>query len=329
MGSNGFISDGIDPDSGPINEPFFFRIIYSDAEDHPPDAGYPKIEIYLDGLGIPGNPFTMSEADINDTIFSDGKEYVFQKSFTNTGNYSHKFIAFDKYLKPAEGQPLDLSFLPVVYLTDNPELAWVNLEGYKTKGVFPDKAFYFYDFIYKVLYKDRNNDPPAKGYPKIHIFKDGLEIEGSPFPMREWNEKELNYTDGKIYYFSRKFKEPGIYSYSFESYDSNYYEAFGEPVNLKYGPEVVFPENTQIFAAPNPVKLNEHKNVHFLNIPRGSELKIYAIDGSIVFSTTVLKGYYIWNLRTNSNASVASGIYIYTITTKDKTVITRKLAIIK
>ncbi|MDD3627957.1 MAG: hypothetical protein PHV06_11655, partial [bacterium] len=286
-GNEGFTENGIDPDNGAVSEKFKFRIIYSDPDNHAPETGYPKIEIFKDGIGLPGNPFIMSEVDVNDNLFSDGKEFLFNKSFSNTGNYSHKFIAFDSYHKAAEGPGTTETSLPIVYFNDNPELTWLLENGYNSDGVNPDKALYIYEFLYKINYYDKNNDQPAEGYPKVHILKDGKEIKGSPFSMTEADENDSIFSDGKIYCFKKKFDREAQYSYFFESFDYKLYEAIGDPVYIKLGPEVIFPETSEIIVAPNPVRLCERNKAQFLNIPPGSELNIYTIDGSKIFSIII------------------------------------------
>jgi hypothetical protein len=67
-------NDGIDPDSGDTTTEFTYKIIYTDSQNDAPSAGYPKIYIGdHDGYFS----YVMTEDDIFDTDYTDGKTYNF------------------------------------------------------------------------------------------------------------------------------------------------------------------------------------------------------------------------------------------------------------
>jgi plastocyanin len=66
--------NGVDPDTGDTRNNYTFKVIYTDAQDDPPAAGYPVIFIG-DNDGYYG--YSMTEEDPLDTLYSDGKTYYF------------------------------------------------------------------------------------------------------------------------------------------------------------------------------------------------------------------------------------------------------------
>jgi len=84
---------------------------------------------------------------------------------------------------------------------------------------------------------------------------------------------------------------------------------------------------------PNPVKTSLSNSMSFFNLMTGSKLKIYSIDGRIVFETTVtdenLSHEFIWNLKNNENKSVATGVYIFVAIDESGKTQKKKIAIIR
>jgi hypothetical protein len=100
----GFISDGISPDIGPQNcRNFEYRIEYMDPNNDPPLSN-PSVHILDNGIESPGSPFTMSEVDPTDVIYSDGKIYTYITQLSDAGSvYSYYFEAKDIWNTPAGG----------------------------------------------------------------------------------------------------------------------------------------------------------------------------------------------------------------------------------
>jgi len=121
---------------------------------------------------------------------------------------------------------------------NSPTLSWTGETGYETDGVEPDSGLSSTNFEFRIKYSDIDNDPPKSGYPKVHILKDGSEILGSPFTMEEVDPSDTNYSDGKLYRYSKTLYA-GNYSYYFEAKDINDLNATGEPTTTKIGPTVI------------------------------------------------------------------------------------------
>jgi len=118
-----------------------------------------------------------------------------------------------------------------------PTLTWTGEIGYESDGVNPDTLNEHEIATFKVKYIDKDNDPPANGYPKIYIYKDGYSISGSPFTMSEANSD--SFAAGRIYLFEIDSLVSGDgYSYKFEAKDVNDLLAFGEATNEQVGPYI-------------------------------------------------------------------------------------------
>jgi hypothetical protein len=82
--------NGVDPDSGNTTTDFTFEVIYTDAQNDVPSAGYPMIFIG-DNDGYFG--YTMSEDDPLDTDLTDGKLYYFATGLGSAEDLRYFFEA--------------------------------------------------------------------------------------------------------------------------------------------------------------------------------------------------------------------------------------------
>ena len=133
-----------------------------------------------------------------------------------------------------------------------PSLSWTGETGYESDGLEPESGTTTTSFEYRIKYTDSDNNPPQEGYPKLHILKGGQDIEGSPFSMSETNPQDTDYTDGKLYHFTKQNLTPGSdYTYYFEAEDAQGASAMGEPTSPKAGPEVIDTTVSLTLTAPN------------------------------------------------------------------------------
>src|SRR3970282_1342682 len=103
----------------------------------------------------------------------------------------------------------------------SPWLTPASGQGGTTSGVGPSNGTTTTPFTYSVLYTDPDNDPPLDGYPAVHVFRDGVEIPGSPFPMSAADPTDTNYADGVLFQASVVLPERSpSYTYFFSAYDS-------------------------------------------------------------------------------------------------------------
>ncbi|MCE5228592.1 Ig-like domain-containing protein [bacterium] len=88
-----FVEQGHWPNSGTSDTSFDFRAKYFDADNDPPQAGYPRVRIMRGGFEIPGSPFTMTAVD--SASYLVGRKYQLLKKLTAATDYSYQFIAMD------------------------------------------------------------------------------------------------------------------------------------------------------------------------------------------------------------------------------------------
>ena len=212
-GANGYTSDYVEPDYGDTSTTFVYRAIYTDIDNDPPAAGYPKIHISKDGTEIGGSPFAMTAADGTDTIYSDGKAYFYSCQFSTKAAFSYCLEAYDMWLTscvtPSYSGPS---------LNHPPALSWTGEAGYTNGGIIPSTGAPSTDnFCFRVCYSDLDNDEPKSGYPRLHVLKGGADIAGSPFTMSCETDAPIS---GSKYYYNGKFNDAGNdYTYYFEAYD--------------------------------------------------------------------------------------------------------------
>ncbi|MFC2154694.1 hypothetical protein ACFLRC_04365, partial [Candidatus Altiarchaeota archaeon] len=73
------------PTTGEITTQFNFSVVYTDADDEPPSS----INVSIDGTG-----YGMSEADVGDIIYTDGKTYFYNTTLS-PGSHLYRFQASD------------------------------------------------------------------------------------------------------------------------------------------------------------------------------------------------------------------------------------------
>ncbi|MCK4404114.1 MAG: VCBS repeat-containing protein, partial [candidate division Zixibacteria bacterium] len=113
----GYLTDGVSPDTGLEGTIFTFRVVYSDAYNLPPQSGYPKVNIDLNGDGDfedeNEGSFTMGVVDV-DTNYVDGREYLYNATLPVSSNCQYSFSAKNSYGLDAVGEPTDLKEGPVI-----------------------------------------------------------------------------------------------------------------------------------------------------------------------------------------------------------------------
>ncbi|UCG68882.1 MAG: hypothetical protein JSV09_13995 [Thermoplasmata archaeon] len=269
-GQPGYVSDGIDPDTGNTSTVFEYRIKYSDADNNTPESGYPLVYIEKPcGVPYPGSPYTMNFLSWVGAEF----DYVAGAIYNRLYNFLNPATDYAYYFNVTDGiewatGPPTVPCLdgPVVNpLNTPPVLEWTNEPGYGGDGVHPDFGTTADYFEYRINYSDADNDPPASGYPELHIDKPCGEAWGAlPFEMEEKDPADTNYVDGKIYYFITQLVPAGSdYAYYFLAKDVNDALATGDPtIPCANGPLVDpasvldGPPNLEVHRNPPHVDLN-------------------------------------------------------------------------
>ena len=238
-GETNYINDGLNPEAGYQDTDFVYRVKYIDEDNDAPASGYPKLHIRKAGTEIAGSPFAMNEVNSEDTTYSDGKLYTYTRSRLAPGtDYTYYFEAKDIWDGVATGDPTSAVNAPDV-TNRTPTLSWTGEANYTSDGLNPESGYPNTDFVYRVNYTDQDNDGPASGYPKVHIWKGGAPIDGSPFAMNEVNSGNTTYSDGKLYTYTRSRLAPGTdYTYYFEAKDIWDGVATGDPTSVVDAPDI-------------------------------------------------------------------------------------------
>ncbi len=106
---------------------FVYKVKYTDPDNDPPGAGYPKL--YVTNAGIAA---AMQEQDPADKNYSAGKIYTYATQLSPGANYGYYFVAQDSNTAPATGVPTDITPGPVV--VDAPTLSY-QLSNHFSAGI--------------------------------------------------------------------------------------------------------------------------------------------------------------------------------------------------
>jgi hypothetical protein len=191
---------------------FTYVVNFTDPDNFPPLY----IRVVIDEVS-----YDMLPADLNDTIYTDGKYYEYKTKLTS-GTHKYYFECFDGY-----------SFIKTTtYL--GPEVLPPNHSPILYDGsVKPETGNTTTIFTYTVVYLDFDNEPPAK----VEVIIDELAYEMLPQAVMD---ATYIYSEGVIYQYETKLKE-GMHKYRFIAYDIRGAHADGD-VNEHSGP-IVLPAN--------------------------------------------------------------------------------------
>jgi hypothetical protein len=105
------LTDGtVAPESGPTGTSFTYRVTYTDQDNHRPLSRHPLLHVFKAAQPIAGSPFVMQAANLADTRYTDGKEYFYQLTLADSGDYTYFFQASDTLGVDATGpatRPID------------------------------------------------------------------------------------------------------------------------------------------------------------------------------------------------------------------------------
>lgn len=189
----GYTTDGVNPDTGTVNDNFTFKVIYTDPNN---DTPY-YINLYVaDGTSMTGNenPITLtidnSAADptLRNGDFTDGEQY----SITTTlspGPHVHAFKARDNISQTVS----ELNYAGPTLDNSLPTLSY-SVESAFSDGVNPNSSAATVNYKYKVVYTDAENTPPVS----IEVYIVGL----GNYTMSKDSGQDNDYTNGEQYFFT-------------------------------------------------------------------------------------------------------------------------------
>jgi hypothetical protein len=224
-GTAGYTTDGVNPDSGNSLTTFEFRVQYTDLDNDAPQ--FVQLFIQRDGLWMGGSPFAMQST--GDTSYDDGADFTYSLRLAANSTYKYFFWAGNAG-GDASGPPTVLKSGPVVS-DQPPTLSWVGVPGYVSDGVEPGLA---QPNSTPIIYQVRYTGVVPAQYVRVHILRDGAEVDSSPQDMATVDTTPF---DGAVYTLQRTLPRSRGYSYYFEAFNGQN-AATGPPTTAAPGPIV-------------------------------------------------------------------------------------------
>ncbi|UCF07812.1 MAG: DUF2341 domain-containing protein [Thermoplasmata archaeon] len=190
------LSPGVNPLSGMNTTYFNFTASYYDIDNDPPT------NFTLNLTGPSGGTFDLLEVDPSDTDYSDGKEYYYNTTLSN-GAYSFHFAASDS---PGLWYETSEINAPMVGIS-NPILT--------NSEVVPISGYTDTWFNFTVDY----SHPFNKGPDRTTLNLTGP--SGGTFDLTEVDPSDLDYTDGKLFYYNVTGLAVGSYTFHFAANDTD------------------------------------------------------------------------------------------------------------
>jgi len=181
VGTEGLISDGVEPDSGAGKSTFTFRVSYSDLNNDSPSPI--KVWVDLDDSNTYDDTnshgetekFAMVETEVTDTNFANGKIYTKSLAIAKDGDgvLNYRFYAKDGGGLDATGEPTADSTLTVT--NNSPVLTWTEEAYFESDGVHPNVGGNGADYQFRVTYTDAEGGcPPDPSNGDIQVVVAGI-----------------------------------------------------------------------------------------------------------------------------------------------------------
>lgn len=129
-----YFDDGVDPNGGTAGTPFTYRIVYTQAYDLAPAAGYPKVHIDGSAGGTPMTLDLLAPPELQDGNFSNGEQYSYTTSALAAQGAPHTY-----YFDVSDGTnivrtPPSGSLSGPVVSGSTPTLSFTNETGYTLRS---------------------------------------------------------------------------------------------------------------------------------------------------------------------------------------------------
>jgi len=220
-GEMNYTADGANPDSGPGDPGFTFRIKYADANNDAPAYVRLRIDRNDDGDFIDSGETVVMDPDVpGDTSYWNGVLYhtdalILNKAGDNVLSY---------YFEVSDGSLVATGPAQRTVTVANavPTLPWTGEAGYTEDGVDPNSGqLNWTNFEFRIKYKDTDGEAPVGGV-KLHIDKndDGDYLDaGEVVTMNDMGDP--SYILGKRYSHTTTldYGVDGLISYYFEATD--------------------------------------------------------------------------------------------------------------
>ena len=261
-----------------------------------------------------------------DTNCIDGKIYTnsLQVHYAGDGKINYKFYFKDKWGIKAIGEPTNNHTFTI---NNAPVLEYIGTGEYIDKGVNKTSGKSGDEFVFKIRYRDIDNQSPAVYQLWIDLNDDGnYDGSGEKIDMEEVDTNDTVYSNGKEYRKALKinYAGDGVLNYRFyftDGIDVATGEATEErsisiekPEGL--GESLVADNLGDVIAGPIPFSLSEGGSFRFERLTANAVVKIYTILGELVRTLRESDGdgRLEWDLKNSAGVQVGVGVYICEIT---------------
>ena len=201
-GEAGFAEDAVSPDQASGGSSFEFRVDYADANGVPPTF----MEVWIDAndnrayeefekhamVQLSGLTGTFDDGD-----FSNGERYSYPAQLYRAGDgvINYRFFAVAG-ASVATGAPMLTQ--QVMVDNDAPLLVWPGDNNFENDGVHPDKGASSGSFLFRVKYKDVDDDAPKVSQVWIDTNDDYLYSESEKYNLTK-EGAGVDYRNGEIF----------------------------------------------------------------------------------------------------------------------------------
>ena len=235
-GQDDYLDDGVNPDRAAGGTRFEFRVDYYHAENLPPA----QIELWIDENGDGAYQQTEKHAmdkvagsgfGFADNNYTNGERYAKQLtlSYPGSGEMNYRFFASD-------GRHLAVD-APTVTTTVSvgntaPLLEWLGTGEYVSQGVNPVHGNTGDSFVFKVRYKDIDNQPPKVMQVWIDENDDQRYVPSERYEMTKVGSGS-DFINGEIYTTTRTLISAGDDRFYYRFYFTDGSDvATGAPTNV-------------------------------------------------------------------------------------------------
>lgn len=100
-------------------------------------------------------------------------------------------------------------------------LSYTGENNYVSSALYPQVGTSTSTYIYRIKYANHENSAPGALCPKLRVYKNNIEILGSPYVMGAADITDTTYSDGKIYTCDIGLAAGSDYTYTIEAFDVN------------------------------------------------------------------------------------------------------------
>jgi len=234
VGTGGYVSDGVDPESGDsvaAATSFNYRVKYRDASGAAPTTARVVIERLkcAAGGGVAWEVWAGKNMTLESGTIAGGAVYHVATTLPTNHTYRYWFKFYDSTGAKVLGPPTNVKTGPAIY--GAPYLCWTGMTYYTTDGVHPDSGPVDTTFEFKVLYLDSRNEAPTTA--ELRIKRNGALYKTKALLAAAGG----SYRFGKVYKALWKASQSGTYEYRFVFTDASG-TASGNPSLWTPGPTI-------------------------------------------------------------------------------------------